>query len=151
MYRRIFINNNAAISSPDRGDVTFYFNESVTIQDDEVLEMRLSEAFFHLNADGNFTAYVCIDKLTDNYNFIQNIDNGVQSTILGKVTGYSTGTYIIYQDPTNFRTRIYDKILNGLHITLFDSSWTRIIPDNDWEIVIDLIITKKDVYENRSI
>ena len=46
MYRRLFINNNAATLSPNRGDVLFNFNEPIVIKDDEVLEMRISEAWY---------------------------------------------------------------------------------------------------------
>ena len=56
-----------------------------------------------------------------------------------------------YQDPTNFRTRLSDNVLNSLHLTFYDSTFSKLIPDHDYEIIIDLIITKKDVYENRSI
>lgn len=83
----MFINNNAATISPDRGDVFFNFNEPIVIKDDEVLEMRISEAWFLMNVSGNFVAYVCIDKLTDNYNFINGVDYGMQSSILGKISG----------------------------------------------------------------
>ena len=123
------------------------------IKNDEVLEMRISEAWFLINVSGNFVAYVCIDKLTDNYNFINGVDYGMQSNILGKISGYAAtnNSYIFYQDPTNFRTKISDKVLNSLHLTFYDSTFSTLTPDNDYEIIIDLIITKKDVYENRSI
>ena len=62
-----------------------------------------------------------------------------------------TSYYVIYQDPTNYRTRVYTNRLTNLHITLYDNSWNRITPTNDWECVIDLIITKKKSYEKRNI
>ena len=60
----------------------------------------------------------------------------MQSNILGKISGYAANnnSYIFYQDPT-----------------IYDATFSRLTPDNDYEIIIDLIITKKDVYENRSI
>ena len=78
MYRRIFINNNSVNVSPNRGDVTFYFNKPIVTKDDEVIEMRLSEAWFLLTNAGNF---------------IQRIDYGVQSNILGKISGYTANAY----------------------------------------------------------
>ena len=60
MYRRILMNSNAAINPADRGNLRFYFNEPINIQDDEdlVLEMRLSEAWFQLGGFHNFVVYI---------------------------------------------------------------------------------------------
>ena len=55
MYRRLFINNNGATVSPDRGDVLFNFIEPIIIKDDEVLEMRISLVF-----DKRFWKFCCL-------------------------------------------------------------------------------------------
>ena len=115
--------------------------------------MKLSEAWFLLNGAANFVAYVVIDQLTDNYDFINTTTLGNQCNILAKIQNYTAGTnyYVIYQDPTNYRTRVYTTNLTNLHITLCDNTWAGITPTNDWECVIDLIITKKKSYEKRNI
>ena len=68
MYKRLFFNNNGASSSLSRGDLTFTFTEPIIVPDDQVVEIRLNDAWFQLAGVGQYIAYVTVDKLTDNVN-----------------------------------------------------------------------------------
>ena len=85
MYRKLFLNSTTANISPDHGDLTYFFNQPILFNDDEILEMKLSEAWFLLGGASNFVAYVVIDQLTDNYDLINNTTLGNQCTILAKI------------------------------------------------------------------
>lgn len=144
MYRRLFIDSRTATNAPTKGDLEFYLNQPIFINDDEIAEAKLVEATFSLLGFSQYSVYFSTNLMSANYDMVNS--SGVEGYILGKIQNNTNASgCVYYNDVSKFKTRIYNTgCINRLTIRLHDEHGDTWNPGaNDWSCVIEIFISKK--------